>query len=137
MDQESVVFPPLKVVLVEDSPRLRELLAGMLREIAGIAVVGEANDETSAVRLLEEQPADLVIIDLELHAGSGLGLLNALAREPERFRRPRAVVFSNHDHPHLRERCRKLGAENFFNKVRQLDDLIDFLSAARPTSCGH
>lgn len=127
--------PALKVVLVEDSPRLRDLLAGILREIEGIVVVGEANDEVSAVRLLQEQPADLVIVDLELRAGSGLGLLRTLAGEPGRFRRPRAVVFSNHDHPHLRERCRKLGAEKFFNKVSQVDDLIDFLAAARPAPC--
>lgn len=130
-------YRPLRVVLVEDSQHLRELLAGMLREIVGIAVIGEANDEVSAVRLLEELPADLVIIDLELQVGSGIGLLHRLAREPERFRRPRAVVFSNHDHPQLRERCRKLGAERFFNKVSQLDDLIDFLNAAPSSACDH
>lgn len=135
MDQSTL--PSLRVVLIEDSPRLRELLAGMLCEIAGIALVGAAHDELSAVRLLEEQPVDLVIVDLELGAGSGLGLLRTLAREPERFRRPRAVVFSNHDHPHLRERCRKLGAERFFNKVSELDELIDFLNGAGPPACGH
>lgn len=128
---------PLKVVLVEDSPRLRELLVGMLHEIAGITVIGEADDEVTAVRLLEERPADVVIVDLELQAGSGIGLLHALSREPERFRRPRAVVFSNHDHPHLRERCRKLGAEQFFNKFSQLDELIEFLSGEQPPGCGH
>lgn len=120
----------LKVVLVEDSPRLRELVAGMLSEIDGIAVVGAAGDEASALRLLAEISADLVIVDLELPAGSGLGVLAALAHTTRG--RPRAVVFSNHDHPQLRERCRELGAERFFNKAAQLDELLDFLMAARP-----
>lgn len=126
--------PPLRVILVEDSPRLRELVAGMLREMTGIAVVGEATDESSALRLLEAQPADLVIVDLELRTGSGLGLLRALAGAPERFRQVRAVVFSNHDHPHLRERCHQLGAERFFNKAAQLEELLDFLNAARTSA---
>lgn len=127
--------PPLRVILIEDSLRLRDLVAGMLREIDGIRLVGEAADEATALRLLAEHRADLVIVDLELLAGSGLGVLRALAREPRRFGRPRAVVFSNHDHPQLRERCRRLGAERFFNKARQLDEMIDFVLAVRSAAC--
>lgn len=122
-------LPSLRVILVEDSPCLREVVAGMLGEIEGVALVGAAGDETAAIRLLDERPADLVIIDLELPSGSGFGVLAALTRLAGE--RPRAVVFSNHDHPQLRERCRRLGAERFFNKAGQLDEMLDFLLAAR------
>ena len=59
-------FSPLRVVLVEDSPRLCRLLAGILGELDGVAVVGEAADEPSALRVLSECEADLAIVDLEL-----------------------------------------------------------------------
>lgn len=134
-----MAVPPfrLRVVLIEDSPRLRELIADMLGELDGIRVVGEASEEAAALRLLAEHSADLVIVDLELLAGSGFGVLRALACEPGRYGRPRAVVFSHHDHPQLRERCRQLGAERFFNKADQLDEMIDFLMACRRrAACG-
>lgn len=129
--------PVMRILLVEDSPRLREVIASMLGEIAGVVIVGEADDEDSAIGQLAQGQVDLAIVDLRLKAGSGLGVLGALAREPERFGRPRTVVFSNHDHPRLRERCRQLGAEGFFNKASQLDELIDFLLAARSAVCDH
>lgn len=124
--------PSLKVFLVEDSPRLRRLLSGILAELDGVAVVGEAADQAAAIRLLAESRADLVIVDLELGSGSGLEVLRTLAEEPERFGRVRTVVFSNYGHPGLRECCRKLGADGFFDKAFQFDDLIDYVLAARP-----
>lgn len=123
--------PPLRVVLVEDSPRLCRLLAGILGELDGVAVVGEAADEPTAIRLLGECQADLAIVDLELGAGSGLEVLRILAEEPRRFGRLRTVVFSNYGHPSLRECCRGLGADGFFDKAFQLDDLIEYVLAAR------
>jgi two-component system OmpR family response regulator len=124
-------LPRLRVVLVEDSPRLCRLLAGILGELDGVAVVGEAADEPSAIRLLGECQADLAIVDLELGAGSGLEVLRALADEPKRFGHLRTVVFSNYGHPSLRECCRDLGADGFFDKAFQLDDLIEYVLAAR------
>jgi len=122
------------VFLVEDSPRLRRLLAGILGELDGVAVVGEAADEFSAIRLLGECQADLAIVDLELGTGSGLEILRALSSQPQRFGRLRAVVFSNYGHPSLRECCRNLGADGFFDKAFQFDDLIDYVLAARSAS---
>lgn len=131
MPGTSPLAPPLRVVLVEDSPRLCRLLAGILGELEGVAVVGEAADEASAIRLLGECQADLVIVDLELGSGSGLGVLRVLASHPGRFGQLRAVVFSNYGHPSLRERCHNLGADGFFDKAFQFDDLIDYVLAAR------
>lgn len=129
-------LPCLKVVLVEDSPRLCRLLAGILDELEGVSVVAEAPDEGTALRLLNTCPADLAIVDLELGGGSGLGVLRALAREPQRFGHLRAVVFSNYGHPGLRDYCRQLGVDAFFDKAFQLDDLIDYVLAARRTLTG-
>lgn len=124
--------PPLRVVLVEDSPRLCRLLASILGELDGVTVVAEAADEPSALRILSECEADLAIVDLELGVGSGLEVLRALAEEPERFGHLRTVVFSNYGHPGLRECCRSLGADGFFDKAFQLDDLLEYVLAARP-----
>ncbi|WEN40769.1 Chemotaxis protein CheY [Thauera sp. GDN1] len=122
--------PALRIVLVEDSAMLRGMLRDMLEELDGVGVVAEAEDEAGALAALERQRPDLAIVDLELRAGSGLGVLRGLQAEPERFGRPRAVVFSNYGHPPVRARCEQLGVERFFDKSFQLDELIDFVQAA-------
>ena len=124
--------PALRVVLVEDSAMLRGMLCEMLAELDGVGVVAEAEDEQGALAALETQRPDLAIIDLELRQGSGLGVLRQLQAQPERFGRPRAVVFSNYGHAPVRARCEQLGVERFFDKSFQLDELIDFVQAAIP-----
>ena len=119
-----------RIVLIEDSPLLCAMLREMLDELEGVEVVADAADEQGALSQLEQHQADLAIVDLELRAGSGLGVLSRLKAEPEHFGRPRAVVFSNHGHSTVRARCTALGAEHFFDKSFQLDDLLDFIQAA-------
>src|SRR5659263_433480 len=67
----------LKTYLVEDNPVIRESLIATLEELAPVVVVGTADDELTAVQWLSRpgQHADLVIVDIFLKAGSGLGVL--------------------------------------------------------------
>jgi DNA-binding NarL/FixJ family response regulator len=119
------------VVVIEDSLVVRETIGAVLDELGGVQVVGGAADEAGALELLQRQRPDLAIVDLELRAGSGLGVLRALARHPDRFGCPRAVVFSNHDQAALRTYCLALGVEHFFDKASQIDDLLAYVRLAR------
>lgn len=121
-----------KVVLIEDSPIVREALAAMLSELSGVEVVGGAPDERSALELLQRQRPDMVIVDLALRTGSGIGVLRALCANPDHFGRPRALVFSNHGHARVRERCLALGAERFFDKPTETTALLAYVEQALP-----
>lgn len=120
-------LPAIRVVLIEDSPALRELLSGMIEDIAGIEIIGEVDAEDQALAVLEQYHPDVAIIDLELSQGSGLNVLRQICAQPDRYHGMHAVVFSNHAHASVRERCRMLGAAAFFDKTFQMDDLLDYL----------
>ncbi|WP_407278461.1 response regulator transcription factor [Aromatoleum evansii] len=127
-------YPPLKVLLIEDSPLLGSLLGAMLEELEGVAVVAVAGDEAEALQALQERRPDLAIVDLNLREGSGLGVLRALRAKPECYGRPATAVFTNHAHAHLRERCRALGVDRFFDKALEMDALLDYVEAVRRAS---
>lgn len=122
--------PPVRIVLVEDSAALRDLLAEMLADAGGVEIVGSADSEPAAIDLLRQLHPDLAIIDLELRDGTGLKVLAALQGMQACADTPQAVVFSNHTHPIVRERCRRLGAQAFFDKSFQLDELLAYVHAA-------
>lgn len=122
--------PRLKVVVIEDSWLLQETIAAMLGELDRVEVVGGAADENSAIELLQSQRPALAIVDLQLQAGSGFGVLQAIFRNPERFGRPRAVVFSHHGRAEVRQRCFALGVEGFFDKATQMSELIRYVRQA-------
>jgi DNA-binding NarL/FixJ family response regulator len=71
---------PLRVVIVEDSQRIRARLEEALLEIDNLTIAGEAATEAEALSLLTSRPWDFAILDLQLRQGNGLGLLKAIGK---------------------------------------------------------
>jgi DNA-binding NarL/FixJ family response regulator len=125
-----------EVLIIEDSRLLREMLVDVLASLDDVVVVAEAEDQYKGLDLMESRHPDLVILDLELAAGTGIGVVAALRQDRERYGNPRVVVFTNHGSSVLRRRCEDLGIDAFFDKSYQLDDLIDYIQAARDEQAG-
>lgn len=120
----------LKVFLIEDSLLLQELLGGILSELDGVEFCGAAEGETEALHRLTETPVDLVIIDIELKQGSGIGVLDALQTDSEQYGRPLKAVLTNYAHTTMRQRCDRFGTDAFFDKSMQINQLIDYVNEA-------
>jgi DNA-binding NarL/FixJ family response regulator len=119
----------LKTYIVEDSRVIRHNLIAALEELAPVEVVGTAEDQDTAVAWLADlrHECDLVIIDIFLKGGSGLGVLEAVHRMP---RTPRLVVLSNYATTDMRRKCIGMGAVRVFDKSREIDDLMAFCASA-------
>lgn len=117
--------PVIKTFIVEDSPVILDSLVAMLEEMVPVTVVGTADDEASAVRWLNDpaNPHALVIIDIFLKRGSGLGVLKALqGAHPGRS----LVVLSNYATADMRRTCLQLGADRVFDKSNEIDALVQY-----------
>lgn len=117
----------LKAFIVEDSPVIRENLVAALEELAPVQVVGTADDETTAVGWLAElsNRVDLVIVDIFLRNGSGLGVLRAATELKSTMK---LIVLSNYATPDMRRKCIDLGASRVFDKSNEIDALILYCS---------
>lgn len=116
---------PLKIYLVEDSLVIRESLIATLEELVPVTIVGTAEDERTAVQWLSQptNPWDLVVIDIFLKHGSGLGVL----RCAQALSQGRAlVVLSNYATIDMRRKCLELGADRVFDKSNDIEDLIQY-----------
>lgn len=120
-------MPPLKTYIVEDSPVIRAGLVATLEELGPVDVVGTAEDESTALQWLAQpdHPVDLVIVDIFLKSGSGLGVLRA-AQGPNPARK--MVVLSNYATQDMRRKCLQLGADKVFDKSHEIDALIVYCS---------
>ena len=118
---------PLRTFIVEDSPIILDNLVATLEELAGVKVVGAVADESAAVQAIHSgaHDFDLMIIDIFLKSGSGLGVLRAAQDAGLKARR---VVLTNYATPDIRKRCAVLGADRVFDKSGELEDLIDYCS---------
>ena len=112
----------LKVALIDDSERIRARLAEMLGEIPNVEIAFAADTEGDAVRLLAQEDWDVLILDLQLRVGTGLGVLKAM--QGVRGSDDRVVmIFTNYGFRQYRERTMALGADYFFDKARDFDAL--------------
>jgi len=66
------VKPPVRVLIVEDSPTQCELLRSLLGEDSDIALVGEAHDGVEAVEAARRLRPDVVTMDMRLPRLGGL-----------------------------------------------------------------
>jgi two-component system, OmpR family, response regulator len=122
----------LQTFLVEDSPLIQQNLIATLEELTPVRVIGIAEDETSATRWLEDgaHRADLVIVDIFLRRGSGLGVLQTAQRL---HHGANMVVLSNYATPDIRRKCLALGAAQVFDKSTEIEALIDYCVALGQT----
>ena len=129
----------LDVYVVEDNVIVLESLIAALEELAPVHVVGTAADESVAVEWLRAAGGrcDLVVIDIFLRTGSGLGVIAAARRE-----RPGTalVVLSNYATDEMQARCLASGADRVFDKSRDIDQLVAYciaLSSREPGDLPH
>ena len=140
------IYPPLsmskiKTYIVEDSPVIRDNLIATLQELTDVEVVGFSEDESSATAWLGQpiNEARLVIVDVFLKHGSGLGVLRSGAASQASAgpgSQRKWVVFTNYATAEMRNRCMALGADRLFDKSTEIDGLIaycDQLAQGRDT----
>jgi two-component system, OmpR family, response regulator len=116
----------VKVLLVEDSAVLTEILSEALVQIPEVDLVGVVDSEAEALRVIARDRVDLIFLDLQLKQGTGFGILRALA---DMHPAPRSVVLTNHDLPEYQSAAMALGATYFLDKARDFHRLPEIVRA--------
>ena len=72
---------PIRLLVVDDHPVVRDGLTGMLRGDPDFAVVGEAGDGAEAIQRARELEPDVVLMDLRMPRMGGVTAIARLAQE--------------------------------------------------------
>lgn len=122
---------PLSVLLVEDDAYTCQEILRYIDELDDMTLIDVTNNSTKAEKIIRDSLPDVIILDLELHNGSGSGifLLQSLQQNPP-CRMPYVLVTTNNSSTITYEAVRQSGADYIFSK-HQADysakTAIDFL----------
>jgi two-component system LytT family response regulator len=77
----------MRALIVDDEPLARKRLRELLADVDSVECIGEAVDGASAVAAIDSLKPDLVFLDVEMPAGTGLDVLDRITHAP-------AIIFT-------------------------------------------
>jgi len=111
-----------RVLVVDDHPMVRRGFAEVIEGEEDLSVCGEAGDAATAMRIVESEHPELMIVDISLKDLNGIELVKQVkARHPGIT----MLVCSMHDESLYAERALHAGAMGYINKEESADRMIE------------
>jgi DNA-binding NarL/FixJ family response regulator len=120
------VSAPIRVLVVDDHPVVRDGIRGMLAGASGIEVVGEAGGGAEAVSLAESLSPDVVLMDLRMPGVDGVAAIREIV---ERRLRARVLVLTTYDTDREVLSAIEAGATGYLLKDAPRDELVRAVEA--------
>ncbi len=114
------------MLIVDDDELIRRGIAAVISDEPDFCVCGFAGDESTAVKLLELQQPDLLLLDLSLGHRDGLLFLKDIAG---RFADTQIITVSDEQHRGYGQRTLELGAAGYLAKDTSAVQLIATMRA--------
>jgi two-component system chemotaxis response regulator CheY len=116
-----------RILIVEDSPTMRQLLVFALRRLKNVEVV-EAQDGMDGLRKVSSDPFDLALIDINMPVMDGLKLIS-LMRGEDSLKDIPIVVITTEGADEDRQRAMNLGANEYLTKPIQANKVLHLARA--------
>ncbi len=113
---------PIRVILVDDHPIVRNGIRGLLEKAPDIRIIGEADNGETALRLIDQAEADVLLLDMELPdiPGTQVALI-AAQNHPEL----KILSLSAHDDAVYVRQLLKLGAAGYLMKEEAPEVILE------------
>jgi two-component system chemotaxis response regulator CheY len=116
-----------RVLIVEDSPTMRQLLVFALRRLKDVEIV-EAQDGMDGLRRVSNDHFDIALIDINMPVMDGLKLIR-LMRGEDNLKAIPIVVITTEGASEDRERAIALGANEYLTKPIQANRVLEVVKS--------
>lgn len=113
---------PIRVLVVDDHPLLRDGIAALMAMEADMKLVAEASNGREAIEKFRTHRPDVTLMDLQMPEMSGIDGMIAIRSE---FPQARIIVLTTYAGDVLAKRALKAGAQAYVLKGSVRKDLLD------------
>jgi DNA-binding NarL/FixJ family response regulator len=117
---------PIRIMITDDHPVVREGFAAMIETEPDMAVVGQARSGEEALELFRRVRPDVTLMDLRMPGMGGVEAIRALRRE---FPNSRLIVLTTYDGDEDIYRAIEAGAQAYLLKDMLCDEILAAIRA--------
>ena len=92
----------------------------MLSTFKDVEIIGEAQNQKEAIDKIWKLKPNVVILDVRLSEGSGIEVLKDIKKD---YPAPIVIVLTNYPFPQYQKKCMEIGADFFFDKSRDFNEI--------------
>lgn len=111
------------ILIVEDSPTMRQLISFALKRIRGVRIV-EAGDGVDGLKKISAEKFDMIFTDINMPVMDGLKLIS-LVRDDANHKGVPIVVITTEGAQEDRQRALALGANDYITKPIQPNRILE------------
>ena len=116
---------PLRVLIAENHPDLSDAMSQLIDTEPDMLCVGQVSEAADVLPAARDRSADVLILDLTLHGGSGLPLIEQLTSALPDLR---VIVYSGlADSDEAAREAKRRGASAYLTKGCEIDVLMEAL----------
>lgn len=114
------------ILVVEDSPTMRQLITFAMKRIANTKVI-EATDGVDALKKLSSEKVDLILADINMPVMDGLKLVS-LVKNNQSYKNIPVIIITTEGAREDKERAMAIGANAYLAKPIQTQELIKLVT---------
>lgn len=111
------------ILIVEDSPTMRQLISFALKRIRGVRIV-EAGDGVDGLKKISAEKFDMIFTDINMPVMDGLKLIS-LVKDDAAHKGVPIVVITTEGAQEDRQRALALGANDYITKPIQPNRILE------------
>lgn len=115
------------ILVVEDSPTMRQLITFAMKRIANAKVI-EATDGVDALKKLSSEKIDLILADINMPVMDGLKLVS-LVKNNQSYKNIPVIIITTEGAKEDKERAMAIGANAYLAKPIQTQELIRLVNS--------
>ncbi|MCA9198431.1 MAG: PAS domain-containing protein [Planctomycetales bacterium] len=129
-NQQQTLPPGLRILLAEDGAANQMLVVGILQRFQSQVYV--AGDGEEAVRLAQQHPFDVILMDVQMPNKDGLQATKEIRHQPGPNQTTSVIAITAHAMDEDRQRCLNAGMDAFLTKPVRKQALVDAILDVLP-----
>ena len=121
----------MKVIIADDSKLIRDRIAERMKLIDTVNIVAQTTNSFETIEEIRKHKPDILILDIRMPEGSGINVLKYIKKTKKRIV---IIVVTNYPIVQYKNKCFELGADYFFSKASEFDEVFKLVEKLAMTT---